>query len=633
MGIKIRRALAGESGSITAGQLKNVLTVIASAVICLVAVSGAGAKVIPTMTTTLTQDQVVPTGTSGATTIVAVPANQLGQHSDLTVDMNFRYGATGFLSGGFDDPKTYPQPMNPSENLKTLVVDTPPGLVGNPNAVPVADRCDVSTFQTGFCPDSATVGQLYIHTGLTSPTATDATGATYLGIKTITPVPFADGFTKVSLLRTGPEVPALIGIVVNPPLGVGGPIRTVMRVAPVSSDLHLQTTIPDGIDYHLYDPDDGTLVSNFRIDSMKLKLFGRLANGNAFMTNSTNCQPWTTKLWAQARFFNDNADSDPLGAGVNNFKSSNDSTVIPDCTNAASVPFPASGTTKISSNARDVSPDFDFTVYNPGVQGNGQVSTSPKTVVTTVPASINVDVNQLNRTCPSANFDADNCPAGTRVGTVSIQTPLIAAGLSGDVYLVRRPEAGLPDLGLRIRGAINFTQRGHNRYVDGNKIQTTFDNIPQVGFSQLNVHLFGGPQGLLRTLGCPKNNKQPAIGDFNYAFTAYTGASASSTTKLSAASCFGIQKLRSFRCVYRVLRFQPTYTSRARIKNVVLYVDGKKRATAKRVPFQFRVTGRTLKKIKVGKHKIKLKATYDDKSVSVKESHFKRCGPRKNTKK
>ena len=35
-----------------------------------------------------------------------------------------------------------------------------------------------------------------------------------------------------------------------------------------------------------------------------------------------------------------------------------------------------------------------------------------------------------------------------------------------------------------------------------NQIETTFDNIPQVGFSKLTFHLDGGPQGLLRSLSC-----------------------------------------------------------------------------------------------------------------------------------
>lgn len=71
-----------------------------------------------------------------------------------------------------------------------------------------------------------------------------------------------------------------------------------------------------------------------------------------------------------------------------------------------------------------------------------------------------------------------------------------------------------------------------------------------------------------------------------------------------------------------MLRFQPTYTSRARIKRVVLYVGGKKVSTAKRSPFQFRVNANRFKK---GLHRFRLKATYVDGSVSSKKSSFRRC--------
>ncbi|MGH2905942.1 MAG: hypothetical protein ACRDKI_04145 [Solirubrobacterales bacterium] len=588
---------------------RSATLVVASFIALLVLAGSASALVKPTISTTLSD-------------------LQLGAHPDLTVNMNFSYGATGTVgSPAYEDPATYPQPSDFRESVNHLVVNTPPGLVGNPNAVPYADRCDISVFQTGTCPGTATIGTFSIATLLlpldTPPDPGDG------GVPIAIPQIGAGAFTKVSLLKTDPEIPAKIGVTVQPPFGFQR-ILTIMEIAPdTAGDLHLRTVTPDGIDHVLRagpassSPPPGDPLANFRVDSMQLTFEGVLANGNAFMTNSTNCKKWTSSIFADATYVNDNLDSDPLATGANNYRAGNLATLTPDCTNQLDVPFPIVGTTKISSNARDVSPDFDFTVTDPGVQANGQASSTPRKVVTVVPASINVDVQQLSRICTDADFKADTCPASTKVGTVAIDTPLIAAGLSGDVYLVRNPnKTPLPDLAMQIRGAIHFTQRGTNRYINTNQIETTFDNIPEVGFSRLNVHLFGGPNGLLRTLGCPTSNKQPQDGSFTYNFTGYTGATASSTTKLNALNCFGIQKLRSFGCVFNLLRFQPTYTSRARIRRVVLIVDGKKTSTAKRAPFGFKVPAKRFKK---GKHKIVLKATYDDGTVSVKKSFFKRC--------
>ena len=589
----------------------------------------------------------------GSATAIVIPNVQtqlsdtrLGAHSDLTVEMSFDYGATGTVSHSMNnpfvknvqDPFTYPAGSDYRETVKSVVVDTPPGLVGNPNAVPFNERCDIDTFMTAVCPDSATVGRFRISstlTGLLDEEAPTEPNAGYLSVYTSENL-FAQGITRVSLLKTDPEVPALIGIYVLPPLSVGQPIRTVMEIAPdTNGDLRLRTVTPNGIDTLLRSPSAygdvqvGDPIVWARINWMQLTFFGTLANGNAFMTNSTSCQKWETSIWASSTFNNSNADEAPLGADKGLFKKGNVTSVTPDCTNQTEVPFPIKGTVSISSDKRDYSPDFDFNIENPGVQANGQVSTSPRKIVARVPASINVDVQQLGRVCSREDFFADNCPASTKVGEVKIETPLIAAGLTGDTYLVKAivGQGGLPDLGLRVRGAITFTQLGKNRYVGvrGNEIETTFDDIPQVGFSKLQFRILGGPNGLLRTLACPTSNKQPAPSAFSYTFTSYTGQTVTSTTNLNAANCFGIQKLKRFKCVYRVLRFQPTYTSRARIKRVVLKVRGKRIANGTKPYFGFKVPATKLKKLKKGKHNFEIAATYDDGTVSKKKSSFRKC--------
>lgn len=617
----------------------NVFVSAIAVAVCFVAVSGAGASIVPSLGTSLTLDQVIPTGSSGATTTIQVPATKLGQHSDLTVDMNFGYGATGtvVLGNGYgvaQDPATYPDWKS---SLQSVVVDTPPGLVGNPNAVPFAERCPMDTFLNAICPDSATVGEFTIRTLLLGTDADYADfpfvvgDTSYIGA-TIGPKVKNSGITRVSLLQTDPEVPALIGVRVLPWFSLGGPILTVLKIEPdTTGELQLRTVTPDGIRDTINDtepPHD--IMSRFRIDSMKLKLWGRLKNGRAFMTNPTRCNVWKSKIWARANYENDNLDADPLGSGSPEFKAGNESAITPDCTNGETVPFPITGNVSISSPDRNTSPAFDFTITNPGVQSDDDnVATSPKKIVTTIPASINVDVQQLGRVCQAADFNADKCAASTRVGSVKIETPLLLPGLSGDVYLVKEnATSGLPDLGLRVRGAITFTQRGRNRYVGTkfNQIETTFDNIPQIGFSKLTFHLDGGPDGLLRSLSCPSYNKAPAVPTFTYNFFGYTGATATSTTPLNMANCFGIQELKPYgKCLHGILPVHPNYQSRSRLKYVRLSVDGKSRRTAKRTPFRFDLQLRKLKLKTKSKHKLDLRAVYDDGTVSKKTATFKVC--------
>lgn len=619
-------------------KFRSVAVVAAAMMVCFIAVSGAAARVIPTLSTSLSQSVVVPTGTSGATTLITQTDAALGSHADFDVNINFSEGATQTTGSGLfqaEVPSSYPPGSNFRETAKDLVVDIPTGLIGNPNAIPFDERCDISTFETSYCPDSATVGQLQIKISL--PSVGD-TGSALSITPFSSPKPGdlakpSAGWTRVSLLKTDPEVPAKIGIFVHSPLNFSA-TRTTLQIAPKTDDgLRLRTInvedLPNTVNNGNYDPGDEEYIQPLRIDWMKLKLFGTLANGHNFMTNPTKCEPWTSQVWANATYVNDNLDSFPLGAGTDGFKSSDPSSITPDCSNAGSIPFPISGNVAINTPDRDTAPSFDFTITNPGIFADGQVSTTPQKIVTTIPASINVDVQQLGRTCTATNFYANTCPSTSKVGSVAIETPLIRKGLTGNVYLVKRnATSGLPDLGLYVTGAITFTQLGSNQYTGAkfNQIETTFDNIPQVGFSKLTFHLDGGPDGLLRSLACPTYNKAPALPNFTYNFYSYTGKYASTTTPLNLANCFGIQTLKKYpKCLTKKLPIHPNYQSRSRVKSVTVKIDGKTKGKSKKAPFRFDLKIKKLKLHKKKTHKLDLRATYDDGTISKKTVNFKVC--------
>jgi len=224
--------------------------------------------------------------------------------------------------------------------------------------------------------------------------------------------------------------------------------RTILGISPKADDgLKLRTVtlddLPTIVQNGNYPPPDGRNNQPIRLNHMVLKLYGKLANGHNFMTNPTKCEDWTTHLWANATYVNDNLDSFPLGTDQPGYKSAPDSTIHPDCSNAASVPFPITGNVSIDTPDRDTAPSFDFTVADPGIEGDGQVSSTPQKIVTTIPASINVDVQQIGRTCTLLAFNTNTCPATSKVGSVKIATPLISAGLSGNVYLVKRDQYAL----------------------------------------------------------------------------------------------------------------------------------------------------------------------------------------------
>ncbi|MGB0889478.1 MAG: hypothetical protein ACPGWS_04265, partial [Solirubrobacterales bacterium] len=490
-----------------------------------------------------------------------------GGHGTLTVGADFTY------SDG-------------DEDLKRVVVDFPAGGVGNPNAVPYADRCTSAQFDTGVCPASSQIGVVKL-----------AATASLAGV----PIPL-DLEGSISIIQTTPEVPTIVGAYIEPP--IGDPIRSYAQFYPVTSG-------PDG-DFRIR-----SVTSDFprtahtdlgdlpiQINTYEQVLWGVLPSGTAFITNPTRCDTWMSYAYVEAWDSNTNADSDPLMTGTNTFKRIEPVPTIPDCSTPNA--FNISATASLSTVERGASPTFTTTLAIPNLGALPLAPTTPKAVVATLPDGVNVDIQQLLRVCEVAAFQARACPPHTQVGTVSIKTPMIAAGLRGEVHLVR-PTGGrtLPDLGLNVHGAINFTQLGTNRYVgNGTVLQSTFDNIPQVGFSELSLTITGGPGGLLRNDTCPSNGRTPSdSGPITFALLAYQGQAASQSSPVyDFGKCvsYRVTLKRIRRCMRsRYLKVTPRFRDRSNVRFIRVSVRGQKTRTFKRSPF--RAKYRLSRKLKRGK--------------------------------
>ena len=94
-----------------------------------------------------------------------------------------------------------------------------------------------------------------------------------------------------------------------------------------------------------------------------------------------------------------------------------------------------------------------------------------------------------------------DCPEEAKLGTVAIKTPLLASELHGYVYLASQDTnpfasplvlylvANDPQAGVHVKLAGEV-------YIDPNtgQLTSTFDQTPQVPFSELTLNLFGGPR-------------------------------------------------------------------------------------------------------------------------------------------
>ncbi len=102
---------------------------------------------------------------------------------------------------------------------------------------------------------------------------------------------------------------------------------------------------------------------------------------------------------------------------------------------------------------------------------------------------------------PGSNF----CPSGSKIGTVKINTPLLPNALEGAVYLAAQnanPFGSLVAMYMIAQDPVSGTivkLTGEVHLTDTGQIVTTFKNTPDLPFEDLELHFFGGARAPLTT--------------------------------------------------------------------------------------------------------------------------------------
>jgi hypothetical protein len=591
---------------------------------------------------------ITPTASTvyGATPTANPPA---GAHDDYTIVQVYDYG-------------NGTEPQAGSEDLRKWVVDSPAGLAGNPNAIPFADRCDITAFDPAAgpgsqyansnCPATSLVGHATVYL------ATDSTSGSIPAGTALTPLQ-----GDIYIIKTSPEIPTTLAtrftstiyqaaVCASLPGAPSAPCnvypKTQSILAPVTSgpdgDFRVRT-IPkdDNTAPVAYGPTGlgfaagPTPAHIYRIDQ---HLFGTVT-GQPFLTYPTRCDDWNSYSYATGTGANSNADSDPDPvAHPNEFKKSNTDAVTPDCTTKPALAASASAT--LSTGARDSNPQLDVSITNPTVPG-GDV---PKKVVTTLPPTLTTDLQGITpeKVCSIANRDAGTCQPASKVGTVKIDTPFITAGLSGDVYITQGDTAVLPNLAVYVTGAISFRLDATNKFVgpNGNQIQTTFDSLPQAPFTKFNLTINGGKDTLLTIPPCQDKTTAPQDGPITYSIDGYTGANVVTSTATNFNGCYGKPAVKKInRCVKpgKKLKVTPTgLINEPGVAKVELFTSRKSKKGFKRLtkdtvaPFKFNSKLSKKKFKKRTKYYFYAQATYKPtpdaptgKVLKSKKATFKTC--------
>jgi hypothetical protein len=134
----------------------------------------------------------------------------------------------------------------------------------------------------------------------------------------------------------------------------------------------------------------------------------------------------------------------------------------------------------------------------------------------TLPAGELLDLRHLRKLCPR-EAAADRCPAGSRLGSVRLVSPMLSTPLEGAIHL-RVPSRRLPDLTAEVRSeGLRFLLRG--RVTDRNgRLGIALDSLPDVPLSKTTLSLPGGHRGIV-----VNSRSLCAAGPATASFSAHSG--------------------------------------------------------------------------------------------------------------
>jgi hypothetical protein len=122
-----------------------------------------------------------------------------------------------------------------------------------------------------------------------------------------------------------------------------------------------------------------------------------------------------------------------------------------------------------------------------------------RSLALSLPPALKLNIGGLKEICSRPDARRGLCPPGSKVGTSSARTPLLAEPLEGSVYVVQPRGNGEPDLWVALAGGgIKLSIRGtsasdHGRFV------TTLGGLPDMPLSSFTMGL-GSPRDGLLTL-------------------------------------------------------------------------------------------------------------------------------------
>ncbi len=383
------------------------------------------------------------------------------------------------------------------EDVKDIVVNLPLGFVGSTLAAPQCTQVDMSGLA---CPPDTVVGHI-----TTTPRTVESVNSPLYNLVPERGVPaefgYYDQIQRAHVLYT--------------------------RVVPTPAGYVLQVISPDIpqiLMSHITVTFYGDPAARDQTSNAQIPLF----------TNPTNCAgeaPTATVYmdsWAHPAKFN--ADGTPVDLEEPRWSSMQYKS--PPVIGCNALEFPAEIQAQPTTHESDAPSGMDFEIKLPQSETVGVPGTSVlKKVVTVLPEGFTVDPSagdglgacseaQIGWLGPDGphgevlpgggqlNFDGapPECPESSKIGSLELETPLVTQKIYGELFIARQNENPFgstlaayvvvhdPITGVLIKITGEFLPDPHT-----GRLTAVFDENPNLPFSDLQLHFFGGPRAELAT--------------------------------------------------------------------------------------------------------------------------------------
>jgi hypothetical protein len=157
-----------------------------------------------------------------------------------------------------------------------------------------------------------------------------------------------------------------------------------------------------------------------------------------------------------------------------------------------------------------------------------------------LPRKLPARLSTLQKACTEATFDADpaNCPASSDVGTGIAHTPVLPVPLEGPAYFVSHGGAEYPELVFVLQGdGVTIDLAGETHINSKTKItSSTFGTVPDAPISSFEANLPEEPNSALATL-TPKGLCGSASLSMPTTIIGQNGAEIKQATKVAITGC------------------------------------------------------------------------------------------------